>query len=270
MVQKDRAFLNHISAGHVVLNEGKSTCTLTIAGDLSPIGRAEALLVNKHFKEVWGGLLEILTNGDLSVVNLECPLTYRKTPILKAGPHLRADPRCAESIHAGGFDVVTLANNHILDMGQEGLLDTCQACQEAGLSTVGVGRNLSEANRPLIQTVKGIRVAIIALAEHEFSIATYDKAGACALDPIENYYQIMRAKELADFVLVVFHGGNEYYALPSPRMVKTCRYFVDCGAHAVVCHHTHVPSGIEFYHDAPIVYGTGNFLFDWPQPRQNG
>jgi poly-gamma-glutamate synthesis protein (capsule biosynthesis protein) len=142
------------------------------------------------------------------------------------------------------------------------LADTVAACTNAGLETVGVGESLAQATRPLWIEVKGIRLAILAFAENEFSIATPHSSGAWPVDPVNNFYQIKQAKQEAEFVLVMLHGGNEYYELPSPCMVKLCRYFVDVGADAVVCNHVHVPGGIEVYHGVPIVYSTGNFLFE--------
>lgn len=152
-------------------------------------------------------------------------------------------------------------------MGEQGLFDTLDCCKRAGLKTVGAGGNIEEATKALITTVNGINIAILNVAENEWSIAGPDRAGASPVDLIDNYYSINETKQKADFILVILHGGNEYYPLPSPRMKKTCRYFVDIGTHAVVCHHTHVPSGLEIYNDAPIVYSTGNLLFDWPGER---
>ena len=77
------------------------------------------------------------------------------------------------------------------------------------------------------------------------------------------FYAIEEAKKKADFVVVIAHGGHEHYNLPSPRMKKWYRFFVDAGAHAVVGHHTHIISGYEVYKDAPIFYSLGNFCFDW-------
>lgn len=263
------SWLDQIATGRISL-EGENSgplVSLVVAGDLCPAGRPETLLAHGRAAEVWGDLPDLLAAADLSMVNLECPLTNSNTPIAKSGPHLRADPRCAVGIRAGGFDVVTLANNHILDMGERGLLDTLATCREAGLHVVGAGRNLAEATTPLFLEINGIRLAILALAEHEFSIATPQKAGAWPLDVIDNYYQITQVRQKADFVLVLLHGGNEYYPLPGPRLVKTCRYLVDLGTNAVICHHTHVASGLEVYRRAPIIYGTGNFLFDCREPR---
>jgi poly-gamma-glutamate synthesis protein (capsule biosynthesis protein) len=253
-----------IEAGNITLSHEPAECCLTIAGDLCPVGKPESLLANKNYSAVWGNLPELLSTSDLSIANLECPLTDSFTPIPKNGPPLRAGAHCAEGIKASGLDVVTLANNHIMDMGERGLFDTITACQKAGFQLVGAGKNLEEAQAPLITTVNHVRIAILAFAEREFSIAGKNHAGACPVDIIDNYQQITRAKELADFVLIIYHGGNEYYPLPNPTLAKTCRFFVDLGANAVICHHTHVPSGLEIYQETPIIYSTGNFLFDWP------
>jgi poly-gamma-glutamate synthesis protein (capsule biosynthesis protein) len=176
----------------------------------------------------------------------------------------------ADAIRSAGFGVVSLANNHIRDMGDGGVQDTLVACADAGLKTVGAGSNLAEATRPLIVGVGATRLAILAFAEHEFSIATGSSAGAWPLDPIDNHRQIREIRGQVDFVLVILHGGNEWYALPSPRMAKTCRFLVESGADAVVCHHGHVPSGVETYRGTPIVYGTGNFLFPSSGPKPEG
>ena len=240
---------------------------IAVTGDLCPMGRTEDLFLSRQPMTIWGGIIADLQSCDLRISNLECPLTNCLSPIAKHGPVLSASPACAEQIRAGGFDVLTLANNHIMDMGQPGLVDTLEACNAAGLKTVGAGCNLKEACRPLLVEIKRMRIAILAFAEHEFNIASEDAAGACPLDIIDNYRQIQEAKAQADFVLIALHGGNEYYPLPRPGLVKTCRFFVDSGANVVVCHHSHVPAGVEVYQNAPIFYGTGNLLFDYPEKR---
>jgi poly-gamma-glutamate synthesis protein (capsule biosynthesis protein) len=204
---------------------------------------------------------------ELHVADLECPLTFRGAPIAKSGPHLRASPASASGIRKGGFDILTLANNHIMDMGEPGLEDTLGACASAGLKTVGAGRNLGEAARPVIADLNGMAVVVIACAEHEFSIAGGASAGAAPVDLIDNTAQIAAAKDRAEFVLVILHGGHEYFPLPSPRMVKLSRHYVEVGACAVIWHHGHTASGIELHRGSPIVYGTGNFLFDWKGPH---
>lgn len=240
----------------------RSEVSIVVAGDLCPGDESESLLCAGHPEKLFSDLMPYLFDNELSVVNLECPLTHCQTPIVKSGPHMRSVPACAEGIRSGGFDVVTLANNHIMDMGERGLVDTLSACRAVGLMTVGAGRDLEEATQPLIVAIGGLKIAILAFTEHEFSIATSSKAGAWPLDPVDNHQQIKAAQQQANYVLVTYHGGNEYHPLPSPRVSKTSRQLVDWGANAVICHHTHVASGMEIYRGAPIVYGTGNFLFD--------
>jgi poly-gamma-glutamate synthesis protein (capsule biosynthesis protein) len=148
-----------------------------------------------------------------------------------------------------------------MDMGEKGLIDTFENCSKTGLITVGAGKNLEEARKPLILEKNKIKVGILAFAEHEFSIAGETKSGANPLEPIDNFKDIQVLSTQVDKVIVIFHGGNEYYPYPRPGMVKLCRFYVDAGADAVICHHSHTTNGYEIYKDSPIFYGIGNFFF---------
>lgn len=243
--------------------DNMKTIDVVVTGDFCPIGRIENLCKTGRYEGIYGNLLPLLLNTDISITNLECPLTDVASPIVKSGPTLKADEKCIEAIKYGGFNVAALANNHIMDQGGIGLGHTISACNEAGIQIVGAGANLDAARKPLYLQVKDKSIAIVNFAEYEFSIATQHAAGANPLDLIDNYHQIQEAKSNADTVLVIIHGGNEYYSLPSPRMVKTFRFFADLGVAAVVGHHTHSPSGYEIYNGVPIFYSLGNFVFDW-------
>ena len=257
-------YLNQTKTGQVKLeNNSSDGINIILTGDFCPIGRIEKLCLNNEFEKMYGGALPILKDKNLSITNLECPLTKKFNPIKKTGPNLIADPKCVAGIKYGGFDIVTLANNHILDQDEKGLRDTLQICKESGLKTVGAGENLAEAMQPLFMTIKDTKIAILNFAEHEFSIATQNSAGAAPLNPIKNYYQILEAKRTSDIVIIIIHGGNEHYPLPSPRMVETYRFFADLGVTAIIGHHTHCSSGFEIYKGVPIFYSLGNFIFDW-------
>lgn len=241
---------------------------ILIGGDLCPTGRVETAIIEGRGADVFYNLQPLTDNHSLSIVNLECPLTTHDTPIPKTGPHLKARPECAKGLKAIGFDVATLANNHMMDMGEAGLHDTLTACQNAGLMTVGAGLSWEEIIKPLVIERKGLKIAIVAFTENEFSTASLGKGIGCnPLNLPGNVRQIQNARGKADFVIVILHGGSEMYPLPSPQFADTCRFFIEMGADAVVCHHTHVTSGLEYYHDKPIIYGLGNFLFDWPSPQ---
>jgi poly-gamma-glutamate synthesis protein (capsule biosynthesis protein) len=251
----------------LVDQEAQAELSILVAGDLCPVGQLEDVFRNDDPARILLDVMPSVLSADISLVNLECPLTNHRNKIVKSGPNLRSAPQCAKGIKTAGFKVATLANNHAMDMGAPGLFDTLSSCKETGLYTVGAGKDWAEATQPLYLHVNGICVALLAIAEQEYPVAWRSSAGVWPLDPLDNYYQIKKAKLRADFVLVVLHGGHEYFPLPSPRMVKTCRYLVDSGANAVICHHIHVPSGVEIYRGAPIVYSTGNFLFDWDGPK---
>ena len=239
-----------------------SETRIIFTGDFCPINRTEKMSLQGNYEDIYGDVLPFLREKDISITNLECPLTLNKVPINKSGPNIKASPTCIEAIKYGGFDVVTLANNHIMDYGEEGLFDTLNSCLKAGIKTVGVGKTETEASKPIYVNVKGKDIVILNFAEHEFSIATNERAGANALDPVANYFQIKEAKKNTDIVFIVVHGGNEHYPLPSPRMLETCHYFADLGATAIVGHHSHCVSGFEIYNGVPIFYSLGNFIFD--------
>ena len=235
---------------------------IIVTGDFCPVERIESICLNENYQKIFNNALPLLKNKDISIINLECPLSEKESPIEKSGPNLVANPKCIEAIKYGAFDVITLANNHILDQGESGLKDTLGICRKSGIQTVGAGENIEDASRLLYMNVKGKSIAVLNYAEHEFSIATKNKSGANPLDPIRIYYQIKEAKKKADIILLVIHGGHEYFPLPSPRMVKTYRFFADLGVTAIIGHHTHCASGYEIYNDVPIFYSLGNFIFD--------
>jgi len=239
--------------------------TLVIAGDLCAVGRVGTALSDSTARRVWSEISRITEAADFAIVNLECPLTGSPEPMLKSGLRLWGPPEAAPGIRAAGFTAVSLANNHILDAGPAGLIQTLQACRSAGLACVGAGADHTSATTTLTLDLGGLRLGVLAFAENEFSTTTGPRPGAWPLDLVDNAAQIAAARREHDVVLVLFHGGVEEYPLPSPRMQKRCRFFVDMGADAVVCHHTHVVSGYEYYRGCPIVYGTGNFLFDCPE-----
>ncbi len=236
---------------------------ILVAGDFCPQNRVVELFEIGDFATVLGEVKPIVEAADYSIVNFECAVTHGcEKPIEKIGPNLQCSKSGIEAVKWAGFDCVTLANNHFYDFGDEGVDNTLAACKEYGIDTVGGGKNLHEASKVLYKEIKGQTLAIINCCEHEFSIATDSTGGSNPLNPIQQYYAIKEAREKADYVLVIVHGGHEHYQLPSPRMQETYRFFVDAGADAVVNHHQHCYSGYEFYKEKPVIYGLGNFCFD--------
>lgn len=239
-----------------------------IAGDFCPQNRVAKKFEQGDFDSVLSEVKAIISAADYAIVNFECPVTKGgETPIAKQGPNLQCSEEGMEAVKWTGFDCVTLANNHFLDFGKDGAEHTLEVCEKYGIDIVGGGMNLQEASKTLYKGIDGRTLAVINCCEHEFSIATEQTAGSNPLNPIQQYYAIQKAKQQADYILVIVHGGHEHYQLPSLRMQETYRFFIDAGADAVVNHHQHCISGYEVYQGKPIFYGIGNFCFDKPGKR---
>ncbi|WP_417873712.1 CapA family protein [Xanthomarina gelatinilytica] len=207
----------------------------------------------------------LFAQADYNIVNLEAPVTENNLKILKTGPHLKANKKnTLEVLKSLDINLCTLANNHVLDYDEQGVIDTLDFCRENDIQIVGAGKNKEEAAKIFyLETEVGI-IAFINIAENEWASATETSAGANGMDIIEDVKNIQEAKQKGDFVFVIVHGGHEYYNLPSPRMQKQYRFYIDNGADLVVGHHTHCIGGMETYKGKSIYYSLGNFLFTKP------
>lgn len=236
---------------------------IIIAGDFVPKYRVLDLLKQENYASVLAEVKPVVEKADYSIVNLEAPIMDGAlTPIVKNGPNLNAPVNTLDAIKYAGFKCVSLANNHFYDQGEQGALMTMNECKVRGIDFVGAGMNLLEASRTIYKDINGTTYAFINCCEHEYSIATEATAGSNPISPIRQYYAIVEAKKKAKFVIVIVHGGVEFYQYPTLRMVEWYRFFVDVGADVVVNHHQHCFSGFEVYKGKPIFYGLGNFCFD--------
>ncbi len=237
--------------------------SIIIAADLVPTKSNANLFVSGDVRSLFGKeVLETLSKADYRICNLETPLVNQETPIPKCGPNLIASEASIRGIRDVGINLVTLANNHVMDQGEQGLDSTCRVLDDASIRYVGAGRNLSEAARPYVFEQKGKRFGVYACAEHEFSIAQVNAPGANPFDPLESFEHIQELRKKCDYVIVLYHGGKEYYRYPSPWLQRVCRKFVDKGANLVLCQHSHCIGCSETYENGTILYGQGNFLFD--------
>lgn len=240
---------------------------IIVAGDYCPRYRIAEMLLNSDYS-YFDEISDIIRSADYSIVNLECPICESDiSPIVKCGPALKTNTNVVKSIKYAGFQCATLANNHFRDFGDIGCNNTINELANHRIDYVGGGNTLKEAQRVLYKDIKGERLAIINICENEFSIATETTAGAAPIDLIDNYHQILEAKSNAKYVLMIIHGGHEMYQLPSPRMKKLYRHYVDLGVDAVINHHQHCYSGYEYYKGKPIVYGIGNLCFGSPNEQ---
>lgn len=226
------------------------------------------LVVSKNYdatKLIDQEVTSLFRSSDYNIVNLEAPVTTSQSKINKTGPHLKSNISGTKDVLSGlKIDLVTLANNHILDYDEQGVKETLSFCTENNISTVGAGENRIEAAKThYIDTPNG-KIGIVNIAENEWASATELTTGANGMNLIDDVYSIQETKKRCDFVFVIVHGGHEYYNLPSPRMQKQYRFYVDNGADLIIGHHTHCISGMEVYNNKEIYYSLGNFLFTKP------
>lgn len=213
--------------------------------------------------ELIRNLIPTFKNADLNIVNLESPVTRRnnKDRILKTGPHLNGHSDTFNILKKLNVKLVTLANNHIMDYGKIGLESTLKKLETNEIKIVGAGINKKKAAEPFYFIKGGLKIAILNFAENEWSIAGDNEPGANPLDVIDNVNQIRSLRKECDKIIVIIHGGHEYYHLPSPRMVKQYHFYAENGADAIIGHHTHCVGGYEVFKNVPIFYSLGNFLF---------
>ena len=237
--------------------------SILIGADIVPTEANKEYFASGNMVPVLGGkLMGLLSQVDYRVFNLETPLFNNSSPIKKMGPTLRADLESVKGLLAIKANLLTLANNHIMDHGERGLFSTLNVLKENHICSLGAAGNLPDARMPFEVQVKNKNVAFYACAEHEFSIASANHPGANPFDVFESFDEVSALKKKNDYVVVLFHGGKEYYRYPSPLLQKICRKFIENGADLVVCQHTHCIGCEEKYLNGTIVYGQGNFIFD--------
>ena len=220
---------------------------INICGDFTTEGKGLQSVMNGT--AISPGVLSVLKDGDINVVNLEAPVRGNDSVrIKKNGPHLGTNSDTIKYLNKSGFHLLTLANNHFYDFGDN------------GLSSIGGGETAEKAREPIVIKKEGIAVGFLNYCENEFS--TISKCGSNPLDLINVYHDIKSFREKCDYLIVIVHGGHEGYNLPSPRMKKTYRFFIEAGANLVVNHHQHCHTGWEDYQNGRIYYGLGNFFFD--------
>ena len=242
---------------------GGNSMNIIIGADLVPTKSNIELFEKGDINTLLGSdLIDIIHSADYRIFNLEIPLVNESSPIKKCGPNLIASTKCISAYKAMKIDLLTLANNHILDQGSKGLESSISTLKQAGISYVGVGNSIKEASRPKIISCEGKKIGVYACVEHEFTVATEDESGANPVDLLETPDHIIELKKQCDYVIVLYHGGKEQYRYPSPNLQKICRKLVEKGADLVVCQHSHCIGCKEEYKQGTIVYGQGNFLFD--------
>lgn len=235
-------------------------------------------LVNEALKKrppayPWGDTLSLFHEADVRLCNLECALADRGAP-WSATPkvfHFRSDAKNVGTLTAAHIDAVSLANNHTLDFGEEGLLHMLSTLREAGIHCAGAGATLHEAAAPALWNVKGYEIGLLACTDNEPEWeATDERPGTCYVpvsleEPraIQLLETVKRTKAAVDLLIVSLHWGSNWGYDPPAEHVPFARALIDAGADLIFGHSGHVMRGIEVYRDKPILYCAGNFIDDY-------
>ncbi|MDF2962907.1 MAG: poly-gamma-glutamate biosynthesis capsule formation protein [Paenibacillus sp.] len=242
----------------------KSSVKLTFVGDVIFASKVEDLLKKNGWDYPYHYVKDYLDKADITVANLETPISTRGTPQSKEYVY-RSSPEALPAFKAAGFDLVNTSNNHILDYGQDALLDTMDFLDKSGIKRVGTGRNSEEAYRHVIMEHNGIKVAFLGFSRVVPSTGWF--AGKQKPGLAETYSTklpleaITKAREEADLVVVIAHWGVERKDRPVKEQTDLAHQYIDQGADLVVASHPHVLQGFEQYKGKWIAYSLGNFIF---------
>ncbi|MDJ0952589.1 MAG: CapA family protein [Acidimicrobiia bacterium] len=239
---------------------GEPTARVLLVGDVMT-GRGLADLLASSPDDVFSGVRHLLTGADLAAANLESPLTV--LPHTSSNENqLQADPATAATLAAAGFDVLSLPNNHTMDSGTAGLLDTMKAAGEAGLLTVGAGADETAAYEPLVVTSNGIDIGFLAFDTTGVGAAAGTEPGLARWDEDRAVAAVADLRELVDVVVVSVHGGTEYLPVTDPGMEAIAATLTAAGTDIVWGHGAHVVQPVAESGDAIVSASLGNFLFD--------
>lgn len=249
--------------------------TLAIAGDVM-LGRlVNQAIAEQGFAYPWGDMLPVLKDADLFLINLECALTAVTEPWHDGGYckpfNFRADPSVAATLRIGRVDFAALANNHIGDFGGEGLAETLDVLDRAGVAHAGAGLDLAAARAPARLAVDGIGVAVVAFADHPRAWAAGETSPGINYTPIspdpEDFTAVetalAAARREADLVIFSIHWGPNMRARPTPAFRDFARRVVAAGADIFWGHSAHVVQGVEVHDGGLILYDTGDFVDDY-------
>src|SRR6202000_2991116 len=213
----------------------------------------------------FGPIAAQLRAADFAALNLETSVTSRGTAQPKTY-HFRTTPTAFTALPDAGVDLVTMANNHVLDYGPTGLADTLAAARAARFPYVGIGTDAAAAWAPYVTTIKGMKIAVIGVSQvaelASSGVPTDSRPGeATAIDLSRTLAAVRAARRLAPTVIVFMHWGTEGQACPDPNQLSLARQLAAAGASIIVGAHAHMLQGSGWLGRTFVAYGMGNFLW---------
>ena len=250
--------------------DNDSTLTVVLTGDIL-LDRGVRTAIEHHGVDhlFSDGVDSVFHAAQVVVGNLECPATEIEAPVFKKFI-FRAEPSWLEALQRHGVTHLNLANNHSIDQGRRGLIDTKENILAAGMVPIGAGANMAEASEPVLlaeQPRKVWLVPSLRLALENYAYLT-DKP-CVSQEPMDSLLQRvyrLRQQDSTAVIIVSLHWGAEHKLVPVPRQRLDAHLLIQAGADVLVCHHTHTLQSIEDYQGHMIYYSVGNFIFDQHKP----
>lgn len=271
------------TAEKVIDREREEPLKITAVGDIL-LGRGVGSRLEKDKKGYiypFEKVADILKKGDIVFGNLEEPITeqtYSLAGLNKGGKIvLKNKVQAFDGIKYAGFNLFSLANNHILDYYDSGLLDTMDILNKNGIAYSGAGRNIDEARKPAIIEKKGLKIALLSYTDMAdilykgnppISFAAGNNKYGVAPRKLEYIKEdIKRIRDSVDIIIISLHWGVEESFNVLPSQTEFAHTLLDEGADVILGHHPHQFQGIEIYKGKPIMYSLGNFIFDQNDPE---
>jgi len=247
-------------------NLPQNSITIVAVGDIMLGGTAEEVLLKEGYDYPFTHVKPLLSNASVVIGNLEGPLTSicnSEMELDKEYVFRSPAEKVAPALKDAGFNLLNLANNHILDYGPQGMNDTSKALKDIGISSVGVGDNSNQARTGTIMSTANGKVGFLSysLTFPESYWATDTSPGTAFGHKQQIISDIKRLKTQTDSVIVSFHWGREKTTELRPYQPKLAHAAIDAGASVVLGHHPHVLQAVEKYNDGLILYSLANFVF---------
>ena len=254
--------------------EGEDEIVLAAVGDIMLSRTVEQKMIAKgDWEYPFWEMADVTSGADIAFGNLETSIL--EGDVIRSGSFtFRTDPKAVEGLRYGGFDVLSLANNHIMNFGITGLESTLRELDAAGIDHVGAGCGEGDINAPVIWEAKGVKFGFLtySYADDRITGKNGKACGSAFLDKEKMEAQVVELKTKTDVVVVSMHAGTEYATAPSSQQKDFARAAVDAGATLVIGHHPHVVQTFEKYGNGYIIYSLGNFIFDqmWSEETRLG
>lgn len=249
---------------------GADTLNIVFTGDIL-LDRGVRRVINLHGMDhlFSDGIDSVFQSAQIVVSNLECPATKIEAPVFKQYI-FRGEPEWLDTLKQHGITHLNLANNHSIDQGREGLLDTKRNVEAAGMVPIGAGANMEEASEPVLLASSPRKVWLLPSLRLALENYAYLKDKPCvSQEPMDSLmqrvFQLRKADSTA-VIIVSLHWGGEHTLKPVPRQRMEAHQLILAGADALICHHTHTLQTIETFQGKSIYYSIGNFIFDPTRP----